>query len=513
MSSIKTLEEYMAAAQLPAIPSWAGQVCLKFPPFPHQVEDLNFLASKVRSALWHEMGAGKTYPIQALMLWYVSQGNRCVAIMPPVLVQQFKKSLLGTFQGVGRHVRIETLEGDIKTRNQILAGWTRQVPDIAIMSYGMFKGRSDKQKKGTSPAEGFNEQTLLQLGFTFLFCDEGHSVKHPSSLLHKAVKKFVGKEGSESNGVCLATGTPLGNSPEDAYGLLAVLDPKRYGSFRTFEMAHVILAHGIKFRKVLGYRNLDYLHTGLENVGRRVTKKQVMKDLPPKLYSEVEVRLNPDHQALYRKLVKEQILLLPNDVVIDATNAASLRQKLAQIIGNPEKYSDKRFDDNALFEALDELIEELAGKKVLVYAWYNVTIEKLLKRYKAMNPVALYGGVAGARREENRLKFIEDPSCRLLVSQPASGGVGVDGLQSVCSHVVWAEMTAVPGLFSQANDRLHRGGQTEPVNVYLLTVLGTVSVHQRNELLRKSDEAERVLQDKEELLSQLLGEEALNEWT
>jgi SNF2 family DNA or RNA helicase len=510
--TIKTLGDYMAAAQLPAIPPWAGSVVLKFPPFKHQVEDLNFLAGRVRSALWHEMGAGKTYPIQALMLWYVSQGNRCVAIMPPVLVQQFKKSLESTFVGVEQHVRIEVLEGDVKARNQILAGWAKRPPDVAIMSYNMFKGRSPKQKKGDTPAELFNEQALLKLGFTFLFCDEAHGIKHPKSNLHKAVKKFVGNDGPDSNGVCLATGSPVANSPEDAYGLMAVLNPKRYSSARSFERVHVVLAYGLPFRKVLGYRNLDYLHEGLLSVGRRVTKKQVMKDLPPKLYSEIEVRLKADHMALYRKLVKEQILFLPNDFVIDATNAASLRQKVAQIIANPERYDTRPFDDNALFEALDELIEQLAGRKVLVYAWYNVTIEKLLARYKKLNPVALYGGVAGAKREQNRLKFINDSSCRLLVSQPASGGVGVDGLQSVCSHVVWAEMTAIPGLFSQANDRLHRGGQTEPVNVYLLTVAGTVSVHQRNELMRKSDDAERVVQDKEGLLSQLLGEEEISEW-
>jgi SNF2 family DNA or RNA helicase len=93
---------------------------------------------------------------------------------------------------------------------------------------------------------------------------------------------------------------------------------------------------------------------------------------------------------------------------------------------------------------------------------------------------------------------------------PRSGGVGVDGLQAVCSHVVFAESVTTPGLFEQAISRLHRSGQTaRTINIYLLTALGTVAVKRRNDLLRKEHEANQVVGDTKTLLSELLGEEGI----
>jgi len=68
---------------------------------------------------------------------------------------------------------------------------------------------------------------------------------------------------------------------------------------------------------------------------------------------------------------------------------------------------------------------------------------------------------------------------------PQSGGVGVDGLQHVCHHMVFVEIPTLPKDFWQAVKRLERPGQKFVTDVRILTALGTVQVHLRKQLENK----------------------------
>ena len=54
----------------------------------------------------------------------------------------------------------------------------------------------------------------------------------------------------------------------------------------------------------------------------------------------------------------------------------------------------------------------------------------------------------------------------MLISLRA--GAGIDGLQHVCSTVVFGELDWSPGVHEQCIGRAHRDGQTEPVMAYFL---------------------------------------------
>lgn len=510
--TIKTLAGYMEAAGLTGIPEWAPEVPLRFPPFPHQITGLNHLAAHVRSGLWDQPGTGKTYQIQACACWWAGMSNKVVAIMPPVLVPQFWKSFSTTFVGIERFVKIEKFEGDVKARNALIDRWEREGwPDVLVMSYRMFAGKSKKQtakiERETTAADTLNWYTLVQKGYTAVFADESHALKHPSSQLYKAVKGFIGPDNDQSNGLVLATGTPVENVLTDAYGTISLLTPKRYGSYRAFERVHCIKSGG-PFPKVIGYQNHEYLYQGLYSAGRRVIKKDVITDLPSRLITEIEVVLSKPHMDLYKRLVKEQILFLPDDKIIDATSAVALYQKMQQILLTPEAFGGEGIE-NAIYTSLDGLMEELGGRKLLLFAWYQESIKALLERYKDRNPAVLYGGVTGSKREEQKQKFIEDPTCQLMVAQPRSAGLGVDGFQDVCSYVGFVEICPIPGVFDQAIARLHRSGQQECVNIYLFVPVKTVAVRLRNALVTKDQESNSVLRDKRTLMADLMGSAGL----
>jgi len=487
-----TLADYFRSAGLPAVPSFAEDIHMRFKPFDHQVGDLTHMAQFTRSGIFNEPGTGKTLSMQGYGLWLAAQGNKVVYIMPPILTSQFHGSLARSYPNYDKHISCGILQGTPKQREKLIDSWGVNWPDLLIMSYRMFVD--------------YHVQMKEQHGYTCVVVDEATAVKTASSQLHNAVKIFAGKQ-DESNGVVLVTGSPVDTNVMDAYGLIAIITPDRYGSKRMFDRMHCIYAIGTPFQMVLGYQNYPVLNQSLFAQGRRIKKADV-SDLPPRLITEIQVTLSKPHRELYKRIVEERIAEI-GDRVLDMTEQSALYQGVQRIVLNPEQFTDQVIESEALVE-LDALLETLDGKKVVIYAWFQSSIEKLQLRYKHLNPATLYGKTVGSKREGEKMKFINDPTCKLIIANPRSGGVGVDGFQDVSSHVVFAEVCPFPGVFQQAIDRLHRTGQkAEAVNVYILVPAGTIAVKLRNDLIKKDYQQELAVQDKRAVLTALMGGDGL----
>ncbi|WP_019865187.1 SNF2-related protein [Methylovulum miyakonense] len=551
-----SLAAFFEAALITDYPDWAHAVAVapsgnpNYAPRRYQVTGLNHLATNLpRAANYDDCGTGKTLQLQAYMLWLVGAGNKGVAIMPPALVVQFFNSFARDFPGVQDFVRFGMVNGERHTRQKQIsafnaAGW----PDVVVMSYETFLGNEyDRQdvsrfKKaykdaglkikpsdwrrfqqdqavagnpyqyfqgGEVTALNLKGAALKGLGYSFLVCDEAHKLKNPASKIHQAVCDYVQPDlGDGSNGLTLATGSPIETNVEDAYGLIKLIDPTRYGSVRAFESMHCVLLPNTQFRKVIGYQNLDHLYRVLYSKGRRVTKQQAFPDMPTRLVTEVAVTLSPPHRALYKKLVSERVLEL-GDGLIDATQQQSLYNFSQRILICPNQFTDKPIKDNTMLTAIDDLLDSIGEQKIIVFAWYQESVAAIAGHLKHRNPVIINGTVTNNQREAAKIAFIKDPKCKALVANPKSGGVGLDGFQHVCSYAIFADICPHPGAFDQAVSRLDRSGQTETTNIYLLVPTGTVAVKLRNDLCRKESNANEVVQDKKALISELLGEQGL----
>jgi hypothetical protein len=68
-------------------------------PEPHQIRNLNSLLVNMTWGLFDEPGTMKTLPVQAWALYLAGHGHRVLAVMPPVLLDQFTEAMHFTFIG------------------------------------------------------------------------------------------------------------------------------------------------------------------------------------------------------------------------------------------------------------------------------------------------------------------------------------------------------------------------------------------------------------------------------
>lgn len=479
-----------------------GNLCK---PRPDQIVGLNKCIKFDRYGLYDDPGCGKTVISQAYALFHIAQGNKCVVVMPPILLYQFQESFKSTFIGSDKYIRVHVLDEGPAGREQLFNAWdaSSSWPEVLCLSYQMFYKLY---------------QTIGSKGYDVLITDEGHVLANPESGIWKRIESYLGKVGERA--LLLMTGTPIKNELTDAYGLIELITPGVYSSYTQFERRHCVFtkirlknpiqgANGKKITqiyKLTGYQNVKELQDNLYRQARRVTKDQVMK-LPEPTLITLPIRLSSQHHALYSRLAKERIIEIGNEV-ITALQEQKLRQAMLQIITDPLTYMPEGSKmDNQVFQACWQILDTVNVKKnkVIFFANYKASCRALAKEFAEFNPAIINGDSADPEKEKK--KFLTDDTCRLLIANPESAGVGLN-LQHVCYNAVFVEPTGVPGSFKQACERIFRGGQIHRVNIWVLKVLATLSPTAIDNMLRKEGAIQSVNRDSKSLMAELMGQKA-----
>jgi len=329
--------------------------------------------------------------------------------------------------------------------------------------------------------------------------DEAHCIKDIKTSNYKLYQEFINDtcayplEGhAESHRTHqLLTGTPL-NKPLDAYAYIKLIAPIVYRSKGMFDQLHI--AGLDSFGNPIGFKNLDLLTNNLMLSSVRHTKEDVL-NLPPCTIQPIVYELDHKHKALYDKLANEQILKLGDGSKIDATQCMALFHSLQQIICQWDYFSQDPKLVSQAYRLIEETLEELGSKKLVVFANYRRTNQALVDRFKCPG---VWGEVSPLQKQKALATFIEDDSCRMIALNAVSAGIGVDGLQDVCSEVLYVESPISLSHWTQSMSRIDRQGQKQPVTVRIGTALGTIQEY----LLRS-------LTEKEELVNPLQGSRSL----
>lgn len=120
---------------------------------------------------------------------------------------------------------------------------------------------------------------------------------------------------------------------------------------------------------------------------------------------------------------------------------------------------------NCKIDAFMELIEQLNGQHALVFFNFQHDRDRMVNALSSANLRVRVYTQAKDEADWNNGKI------DVLLAHPASCGYGVN-LQLGGHHVIWFGLTWSLEQYEQANKRLHRQGQSQPVIIHHLIVQG-----------------------------------------
>ena len=416
--------------------AWPGA----FPPMSHQKDTASFFTLHKRAFCFNEQGTGKTAAAIWAADYLMNQGlvRRVLIICPLSIMQASWQSDLFKC-AVHRHVGIA--HGAREKRKAII----NSAAEFIVINYdGVETVAEDIIKDGT---------------FDLIIVDEANAYKNVTTKRWKTLKSLVG----DSTWLWMMTGTPAAQSPTDAFGLAKMNVPQNvprfFGAFRDMVMVNIS-----RFKWIPKPNAQQTVYAALQPA-IRFTKEQCI-DLPDITYTSRHAPLTPQQEKYY-KILKDEMLLSAAGEEVSTVNAATNLNKLLQISGGAV-YTDAgnviEFDVSNRLSVVQEVIDE-ASHKVLVFVPFTHTIN-LLKDYLSKQGIRaeiVNGNVPVNKRTDIFKRFQEQPEPRVLLIQPQAASHGVT--LTAANVIIWyAPVTSIE-TYLQANARIHRQGQKNPMTV------------------------------------------------
>ena len=421
---------------------------MKYNPHDYQRYAAEFIITHPISALFLDMGLGKTsITLTAInnLLFDSFEIHKVLVVAPLRVARDTWSSEIEKWEHL-KNLRYSVVIGTAQERISVLS----TPADIYIIN--------------RENIQWLVEESGLPFDFDMAVIDELSSFKNHQS---KRFRAFM-KSRPKLKRIVGLTGTPAGNGLMDLFAEFKLLDM------------------GERLGRLIGqYRNayfqpdkrngmVIYSYKPLPNAERQIYDKISditisMKavdhlKMPELISSEYTVRLSEKEKEKYDRL-KKDLILATEDNEVTAANAASLSNKLSQM-ANGAVYSDDEsvmeIHDRKL-DALEDIIESMNGKPLLVAYWFKHDLERIRKRF-----------------EIREIKSSEDISdwnsgkIPVALVHPASAGHGLN-LQNGGSTVVWFGLTWSLELYQQTNARLWRQGQTaDTVVIQHIIAKGTI---------------------------------------
>lgn len=253
------------------------------------------------------------------------------------------------------------------------------------------------------------------------------------------------------------TGTPSSNGLMDLWAEFRLLDMgERLGRFIGQYRSAYFLPDKRNGQVIFSYKPLPGAEKEIYGKISDITISMKATDhlkMPELVSGEYAVSLSDAERKRYEKMKAELVLSLP-DGEVTAANAAALSGKLSQM-ANGAVYSDDesiiKIHDRKL-DALEDIIESMAGKPLLVAYWFKHDLARITERLDKLKvPFSLLNTSESIRRWN-------DGEIPVALIHPASAGHGLN-LQGGGSTIVWFGLTWSLELYQQTNARLWRQGQ------------------------------------------------------
>lgn len=347
------------------------------------------------------------------------------------------------------------------------------------------------------------KEQLREVFWYHIIADEVHRIKNRKAQVTKALKFLRGKYRSG------LSGTPATNKPYDLWSILDWLYPKPFGlSFWKFYQYYCeYYMHEQGFRQFTGVKNEQDLHAKMAPFYVRRLKKDVLKDLPDKYYTTIWVELGPKQRRAYDEMQEEMVAWLETQqddvplvapvVIAQLIRLQQLSVAYAEITYNDSSTGERSVhvsltDPSSKLDALMEIVKDNPDESFVIFSQFKQLINLAAKRMAGakIEFVTITGDVI----QDDRRHAIEDFQNKRVNIFLGTIGAGGEGITlTAASTVIFLDRDWSPARNAQAEDRLHRIGQKNAVQVIDIAAHKTIDIRKRSTLEMKKQWLAQIL--------------------
>ena len=343
-----------------------------------------------------------------------------------------------------------------------------------IINYDILKNFHSLDKKNSIT-------TLIDENFDLAIIDEAHAIANSSSKRTKLTNDIL----SKIKKVWLLTGTPVTSRPINYFNLLKVIGNPLANNWISYIRRYCdgkqIFFGRRRIWKTDGATNLEELHEKTKHQILRRLKSDVL-DLPEKIRTPVYLKLS---SAEYEQEVGEYLNWLDNNQDKSLSIQLNKIVKIRQIIANEKIPTTIELTENALSQ----------DKKVVIFTNFTEPLMKLHEHFKKES-VILHGQMKEADRQKSIDEFQNNPKIKVFISNMQAGGVGIT--LTAAEVEVMNDLPFVPYLVLQCEDRAHRKGQANSVNIFYPLFENTMEMIIYDLLAKKKQNINTIVGDVED---------------
>lgn len=472
--------------------------------------------------LFDDQGTGKTITAILGLLERAAAGHRVlpvVVVAPSAVVDSWVEH----FRTWAPRWRVLAWRGSPARRRKLIG-----LADIYVASYGT-AARDAKTIDKREVARG--KAPLMAVGARAIIADEVHKMKASGSTYSIAGRNLA----TRSSMFVGLSGTPITHSPKDLWPALYAMAPTAYPSSERWALRYCLTAPGNYSSTVLGLNPLaepEFRQTLLGQY-RRVSKADVLSELPPKVYSVRQVELPPVYRKAYDAVEELMLADMPEDggelspmtVLSQMTGLSALASAAADVettweeVEDPEtgEMVEKRHQHITLklpswkVDELLEILDERPGKQIATFA-PSAQLVRLAGQEAAAAGYRVGYVIGGqtAKERSAQVAAFQAGDLDLMCVTTGAGGVGLT--LTAASTVVFLQRpwSLVEAL--QSEDRCHRIGSEihDSIEIIDIVARGTIESRVREVLLERAGQLSDLVQDKR-IVAELLGGAAVRD--
>jgi len=270
----------------------------------------------------------------------------------------------------------------------------------------------------------------------------------------------------------LLTGTPVSESPLNAFPVLQLIAPERVPSKTRFDHHFIVRAATkagpVTVQKAVGYNNLDELKRMLEAVSVRRLKADI-RGMPDRVETVRYCQPSGRQHDHYREILKGILadIAASPDWALTLDIACVKLLRLRQVLNSPEILGlDGR---SGKYDELDGVVEEVLSDsgpyeaKLLIWTEWNRAVDLLASRYSGHGVITVDQRTTQQQLAEYERTFDRSDE-RIVIGTPKKAGTGMDWLAR-CRTAIYVEKTYSLVNHVQSIDRIvRRVGEGDPAD-------------------------------------------------